>query len=121
MLKSVIILVKSYLATFLDIWRFFSGHTEYDGTKLPIPREWLLSNEQCNELLFSFNYLSSFQLTTTRTNLKEINRKNYTNQNLFNTEIFLYLEENPFLSVIYITFVSRSILAGDINSMNLLI
>ena len=27
MSKSIIFLVKSFLATFIDIWRFFSGHT----------------------------------------------------------------------------------------------
>ena len=26
--KSLIYLLKSFLATFIDIWRFFSGHTE---------------------------------------------------------------------------------------------
>ena len=26
-LKSIIFLVKSFLATFIDVWQFFSGHT----------------------------------------------------------------------------------------------
>ena len=28
--KSLIFLVKSFLSTFIDIWRFFTGHTEDD-------------------------------------------------------------------------------------------
>ena len=31
MSKSIIFLVKSFWATFIDIWQFFSGHTDADG------------------------------------------------------------------------------------------